>query len=280
MKQNLMMMALAVMSAATLGAPPLPAAESSQELAQALGAPLPPRVDVVPVPVSRLHLGMTASEVTRIMGNAAKTESTVVGGIEMRSLDFTAGSIPSRITLTNGKVSRVALDVFRVDKDDLPGFSRRAWPGMISGAVLRILGTPVDVRHYMFFGIKLDQLVFQRSGQPEVSVFFVADRVVAKTLGRGIPPDVFHVNLPSSAESVSEDEIPFAQAGMTTGDVQALYGAVKLRVDYTFNGRPASHVIHETRDGHSFASFTFVDGIVTEFEDIGHLPEDEIFQGR
>src|SRR5262249_36315875 len=215
-----------------------------------------------------------------IMGNAAKTERTVVDGIEIRSLDFAAGAIPSRSTLMNGKGSRVALDGVRGGKDDLPRVSRPAGPGIISGPVLRILGSAIDVRHHMFFGIKLDQLVFQRSGQPEVSVFFVADHVVAKALGRGIPPDVFHVDLPSSAESVNEDEMQFAQAGMTTSDILALYGAVKLRVDYTFNGQPASHVIYETRDGHSFTSFTFVDGIVTEFEDIGRLPEDEIFQGR
>ena len=46
---------------------------------------------------------------------------------------------------------------------------------------------------------------------------------------------------------------------------------MKLRVDYTFNG-------HSARAGGSFTSFTFVDGIVTEFTDIGHLL-DELFRG-
>jgi hypothetical protein len=50
--------------------------------------------------------------------------------------------------------------------------------------------------------------------------------------------------------------------------LHTLFGPVKLRVDYTFNG-------HSARAGGSFTSFTFVDGIVTE--DIGHLLE--LFRG-
>ena len=54
-------------------------------------------------------------------------------------------------------------------------------------------------------------------------------------------------------------------------NLHPLFGPVKLRVDYTFNG-------HSARAGGSFTSFTFVDGIVTEFTDIGHLL-DELFRG-
>jgi hypothetical protein len=54
-------------------------------------------------------------------------------------------------------------------------------------------------------------------------------------------------------------------------NLHPLFDPVKPRVDYTFNG-------HSARAGGSFTSFTVVDGIVTEFTDIGHLL-DELFRG-
>ena len=87
-------------------------------------APLPPRVDFAAAPASRLRLGMTALEVTRIMGEPAKVTHYVIGETEMTRLDFPAGPIPSKVMLADGKVSGVALVVFHVDKGDLPSFTR------------------------------------------------------------------------------------------------------------------------------------------------------------
>ena len=220
---------------------------------------------------------MTAAELTSIMGDASKATSWVDGGIEVRRLDFPAGPIHSKVTLKDGKVSSVVLDVFRVDNGALPAFSRQAWPGMIRSAVQRALGAPIDVIHQTFFGIKLDQLVFQHSGEPEVSVFFVADRVVAKSVGRSIPPEIFQVDLPSPPDLASGEPIKFPQVGMAASDVEALLGPEKFHVDYTFNGRSACRAIYATRARNSFTSVTFVDGVLTETEDLGRLP-DEVFQ--
>ena len=277
LKRNLRMIVIAVTAAASVGISPLMAREPNQSAGLKVELPSPPQIGFAMVPASRLHLGMTATELTSIMGEASKATVWIDGGIEFRRLDFRAGPIPSKVTLKAGKVSSVVLDVFKVDKDDLPVFSRQAWPGMISAAVQRALGAPIDVSHHTFYAIKLDQLVFQQSGEPEVSVFFVANRVVAKSVGRSIPPEIFQVDLPSPPDLARREAIKFAQVGMTAHDVKALNGPEKFHVDYTFNGRSVWRAIYETRARNYFTSATFVDGVLTEIEDLGRLP-DEVFQ--
>jgi hypothetical protein len=281
MKRNLMMIMAAVTTLATASVSMCAAVslaqDPDQEMAQDVGAVAPPRVDFATVPASRLRLGMTAADVTRIMGEAAKTTSSIVGETEMTRLDFPAAPIPSKVMLADGKVSGVALDVFHVDKGDLPSFTRKAWPGMHSSGVRRALGEPSEIRHHAFFGIKFDQLVYRRSGEGEASVFFVADRVVAKTAGQAIPTGIFRIDLPSPPPA-DENPVRGPQVGMVEGDIRALYGAEKFHVDYAINGQPASHAIVETRAAGSFTRFTFVDGVLTEFEDLGRLPA-EMFQG-
>jgi hypothetical protein len=67
---------------------------------------------------------------------------------------------------------------------------------------------------------------------------------------------------------------------MTAQDVRDLVGALSFRVDYVFNGQPASREVYEGRGNETFAAFTFVDGVTTEFEDLGRMPGDASFQGR
>jgi hypothetical protein len=244
-------------------------------------APSPPRVEVVAVRASRLHLGMTAAEVDAIMGRGTKTADYRNADTTLQTLDFSAEPIRSKVTLTNGKVSHVVLDVFRVDPDDLPTFTRVAWPGLNSATVLKLLGKPYDVRHYAFFNIKVDQQIFRRAGESDVSLFFVADRLIAKRVGQDIPADIFQVSLPSLPHSTGEDPVEGAvRVGMKASDVKALYGAPRLEVAYKFNGQAAEHSIYQTRPGGPFVSLTLIDGIVTEFADVGPLPDDDIFAGR
>ena len=243
--------------------------------------PSPPSVEVVAVRASRLHLGMTAAEVDAIMGQGTKTAEYRNADTALHTLKFSAEPIRSEVTLTNGKVSHVVLDVFRVDPGDLPTFTRVAWSGLNSATVLRLLGKPYDARHYAFFDVKVDQQIFRRAGEPDVSFFFVADRLIAKRVGQDIPVDIFQVNLPSSPDATGEDPVEESvRVGMKAGDVTALYGAARLKVAYRFNGQAAEHAIYETRPGGPFVSLTLVDGIVTEFSDIGRLPDDDVFAGR
>src|SRR6516225_6553082 len=153
--------------------------------------------------------------------------------------------------------------------------------GLHSSAVVGLLGNPSETRHYTYFGIKVDQLIFMRPGEPEISTFFVENHLVAKGFGQGVPIDIFRIVLPSPSDTAAEDSDERSIGiGSTASSVKALYGAARLDVEYRFNGQPAEHAIYETQPGGSFVDVTFVDGVVTEFADIGRLPDDPIFQGR
>jgi hypothetical protein len=132
--------------------------DMSMSLAATAGqidTPRPPHVDIATIPVGQLHLGMTEQDVTRIVGEPAKVTDYVTGGIDKRRLEY-QGQIPGTVTLSAGKTTGIALDVFRIEKGDLPSFSRKAWPGMASAAVRQALGEPSEIGHHGFFGIKLD----------------------------------------------------------------------------------------------------------------------------
>jgi uncharacterized membrane protein YagU involved in acid resistance len=241
-------------------------------------APLPPRVNFVATPANRLQLGMTGDEVIRIMGKAAKETDFAIGSTQIRKLEFT-DVIPGQVILSDERVSRVTLDPFRMEKAALPSFIRQAWPGLASSAVQRALGEPAAVRRLTFLGIEVAQWIYSRAGDGEVSVFFRADRVIAKAAGRDVPADLFGVDLPLPPRADSEDPISEPRVGMTAHDIEERYGTAKVRIDYVSNGKLASREIHKSHSNGTFISFTFVDGIVIAFENLGRMGDDPSFQG-
>ena len=263
---------------AALSAAALALSLSSASGSEPISLPSAPHVALVSTPASGLYPGMTAQEVTRVMGEAAKEKRVVADGSESLRLEFSE-KIPTEVTLSDGKLANVTVDVFRTDKGDLPAFSQKAWPGMASSAVRRMLGEPAEVLHHTFDGIDVDQWVYSHAGEACVSLYFRADRVIARAIGRDVPADLLQVDLPLPPKARSKGP-PTARVGMTEGDVEALYGGVKFRVDYVFNGQSASRVVFEPRGNGTFAGVTFVDGVVTGFEDLGLLPDDPSLQGR
>jgi hypothetical protein len=238
-----------------------------------IDTPRPPNVDITTIPAAQLHLGMTEQDVTRIMGQPAKVTDYVAFGVDKRRLEY-QGQIPGTVTLSAGKTTGIALDIFRIEKGDLPSFCRKAWPGMSSAAVRQALGEPGEINHHGFHGTKLDQWVYDRPGQGQVSLFFADDRMIAKAVGRGVPQDIFEVHLPARPEPTSTTAPTGPSIGMTMTDVRKLYGDQKLRVDYVLNGQDASRMIIETRAKGSFHTFTFVGDRLIGFEDLGPLSDD------
>ena len=226
----------------------------------------PPRVDHVRVPASALHWGMTAAEVALIMGTPSGVDSYTSEDVNVRVLDFSDELIPTKVTIVNETVSGVALDVARIDDRTLPPFSRAAWLGMRRTGVLKVLGTAKEELRHHFFNVELDQLIFERPGQPNVSVYLIDDRVVAKNVGRALPADILRVVLPSLCDETAEEENKqFVRIGMTAIQVRALYGAPKVLVNSTFKGQPVEYAVFETRAAKSFGRFTFIGGVLTEF---------------
>jgi len=250
----------------------------SAQGAEIVKVPAPPHVSIFATPASQLYLGMPAEEVTRILGDTAKETNFVADDTAVRKFEF-SGSIPGQVILSDGKVSRVTLDAF-VEEDAFPSFLRKAWPGLAASAVRRLLGEPTDELHHGFFGINVDQWVFWRAGEADVSVFFRDGRVMARTVGKEVPANLFRVALPSPPAAKSEGPLPTPRLGMTAADITKLYGAVKYRVDYVINGQAASRVVFQTPDKGTFASVTFVDGVAIELEDLRGMPDDPTFQGR
>jgi hypothetical protein len=222
---------------------------------------------------------MTADDGIRLMGQAARETDATVDAIQIRKLEF-IDAIPGQVILSNGKVSRVTLDAFPTEKDAVPPSIRQAWTGFASSAVRRALGEPAAVLHHIFYGTGVDQWIYASAGAGDVSVFFRADRVIAKTVGRHVPADLFQVDLPSPPQAESEDPMREPRVGTMAHDVGELAGALSFRVDYVHNGQPASREVYESRSNDTFVAFTFVDGVMTEFEDLGRMPDDPSFQGR
>jgi hypothetical protein len=237
----------------------------------------PPTVVHVVTPARHLDLGMTVDQVHSIMGEPSKMTAFSMDGTRQGKLEF-AGPIPTKIILADGKVSSIKLDAFRPDKTDLPAFGQAAWPGLAEIAVRQVLGAPSETHHHNLFGINVDQWVFAREGQADLSVYFRAGHVIARAIGREVPDDLFRVELPSPPDAEGGKLAP--RLGMTTNDIEALYGAPYYRVDYVFNGQPSLHAVYRVGDKGTFTAVTFVDGVATEFEDLGTLPNDPSFQGR
>jgi hypothetical protein len=98
------------------------------------------------------------------------------------------------------------------------------------------------------------------------------------TIGREVPNDLFRVELPSQPNA--EGRVHAPRLGMTTTDVEEVYGAPHNRVDYVFNGQPSLHEVYKVSETGRFVALTFVDGVATELEDLGRMPDDLSLQGR
>ena len=140
---------------------------------------------------------------------------------------------------------------------------------------------------YDRFDIKLEHLVFEHLGQPDLSTFFIRGRVESKKIGRDLPSGVLGFALPLPPKATNEDPVGQRAArserqiaiGITIDEMQGFFGPPKHLVDYTFKGRSASYRIYQTDEGGAFASFTFVDGVLIEFGGGGRTPLSKILDG-
>ena len=196
----------------------------------------------------------------------------------MRVLDFAREPIATKVTLSDGKVSGIALDIAGVDERSLPAYTRAAWLGMHRAAVVRMLGTPAEDRLHDGFGMAVEHMIFERPGQPDVSIFLIGQRVVMKRVGRSLPPDLFALALPSLSSGCAPDPADAEtdarggarnsnqiRIGMTARDVRSLLGEPKLSVPASFKGQPVEYALFATGPDGRFARFTFVDGALIEF---------------
>jgi hypothetical protein len=245
---------------------------------------LPPLVDHIGARATLLYWGMPVADVERIMGMPAQVEVAGGEGSSVRILKYPAEPIGTTVTITDDKLSGVALDIAGINDRTLPTFSRVAWLGMSRTSVLRMLGTPTEDHLLDGYGMTVEQVIFARPGEPDVSIFLIDGRVATKKAGRSFPSDILGFALPLAPDPGDNEIDDVADwpkerrvaVGMRESEVQQLLGAPKLHVDYTFKGRPAEYAIYETSPGKSFGRFTFIDGVLTEFADGGATPLSQI----
>jgi outer membrane protein assembly factor BamE (lipoprotein component of BamABCDE complex) len=248
---------------------------------------LAPAIGHVAVRATLLHWGMPQADIARVMGApsqvaAADDEGTV------RVLKYSAEPIATTVTITDGKLSGVALDVAGIDDPALPNFARAAWLGMDRATVLRILGMPAENHLRHCDGMNVEQMIFERPAGPDVSIFLIDGRVAAKKVGRPFPADVLGFALPLAADPADDESDEIADqsknqlvaVGMKESELRALFGAPKLQTSYTFRGQAAEHAIYEMSPGKSFGCFTLIDGVVIDFADGGYTSLNQILDGR
>jgi hypothetical protein len=249
---------------------------------------LPPRVDRVDVRASLLYWGMPGADVEQIMGVSAELQTYDGPGGNVRVLSYPTEPIATIVSIRNGQVSGVRLDLAGNDEPTLPAYSRPVWLGMDRTTALRILGDPTYDQLHDSLDMKLEHMIFARPGQPDVSVFLIGGRVAGKKVGRDLPSDILGFALPlppkatngeTDAQSVPRNERQ-VRVGMRINEIQALFGTPKLLVDYEFKGRPANHRIYQTNEDGSFGSFTFVDGVLIEFGGGGTTPLSQVLDGH
>ena len=248
---------------------------------------LPPRVDRVDVGASLLHWGMPGADVERIMGVSAEVQAYDGPSGNVRVLSYPTEPIATIVSICNGQVSGVRLDLAGIDEPTLPAYSRSVWLGMDRTTVLRILGDPAYDQLHDSLDMKLEHMIFARPGQPDVSVFLIGGRVAGKRTGRDLPSGILGFALPLSPKATNEETDAQRAArserqiaiGITIDEMQGFFGPPKHLVDYTFKGRSASYRIYQTDEGGAFASFTFVDGVLIEFGGGGRTPLSKILDG-
>jgi hypothetical protein len=234
-----------------------------------------------------LHWGMSQADIAGVMGapsqvGVADDEGTV------RVLRYSAEPIATTVTITDGKLSGVTLDVAGVDDPALPNFARAAWLGMNRATVLRILGMPAENRFRDCDTMNVEQMIFERPGGPDVSIFLIDGRVAAKKVGRSFPADILGFALPFAPdaadakgdEAAEQSHKQLVAVGMKESELRAQFGAPELQLYYSFRGHAPEHAIYEMSPGKSFGRFTLIDGVVIEFADGGNTPLNEILDGR
>jgi hypothetical protein len=269
----------------------LPAAATAQNRTQFVSETsqrqllLTPSIAHVRIRATLLHWGMSAADVTRVMATPAQVDQVDDDGA-VRVLKYRAEPIATTVTIIDGKLSAVALDIAGVDDPDLPNFSRPAWLGMSRTAVLQRLGMPIEDHLRDSEGMTVEQMVFARPREPDVSIFLFDGRVAAKKVGRSFPANILGFALPLASDDDQDNEIAdgsekqLVAVGMKESELRAQFGAPKLQVRYTFRAHAAEHAIYETSPGKSFGRFTLIDGVLIDFADGGNTPLNQVLDGR
>jgi hypothetical protein len=118
---------------------------------------------------------------------------------------------------------------------------------MNRAVVLQRLGAPSENRLRYCDGLIVEQMIFERPGETDVSIFLVDGRVAAKKVGKSFPLDLLSFALPlmpaedESGEIADRSKKRLVAVGMKESELRAQFREPKLRVPYTFKRHSAEH---------------------------------------
>jgi hypothetical protein len=214
--------------------------------------------------VSMLHAGAEGVEVERVLGRPTTTTIFEGSAGDNRALSYAEEPIRTQVTLTDGRVTAIALDLLDIDKTMLPAHARMVMPMMVRGGVLALLGTPNADERWMASGLEIEQMLFGLAGESDFSVFFADRLVVDVRPGAEKPRDIQHVVLPAPIPNASVGTN--LSIGLNPQQAASLLGpATWMTTTSTFKGQPLLYATHYERGGHRLVSLTFTGGVLTSF---------------
>jgi hypothetical protein len=221
-------------------------------------------VERIDMRVSRLHAGADTAEVERVLGRP--TTSTFLGGSDDNNLAFRYAEEPvqTNVTLTGGRVTAIALDLLHIDMASLSTHARMLKPTMVRGAVLALLGRPRTNEPWMASGLKIEQMIYARAGEPHFSVFLSDGLVIDVRAGAARPPHIEHIVLPAAVPDVLVG--PGLSIGLNPKQAAAFLGRLVWEpISSALKGQPALYATYQEPDGSRYASITFTGGTLTAF---------------
>jgi hypothetical protein len=212
---------------------------------------------------SLLHAGSASTDVERMLGRP--TGATDLGEPDSGdwALVYTNEPLRTRVVLTAGRITAIALDVAYVDPTPLPARARVIKATMTRQGVRGLLGTPDGDRQWMEAARNIEQMVFAQNGEPEFSVFLSDGLVVNVTPGRETPPGITSMLLPTAVPDASVGGQ--LAIGLSQTQVASLLGPAESTTQFTFKGEPVEYAIYHLRDRNTCVTVTFMGGVLTAF---------------
>ena len=211
---------------------------------------------------SLLHAGSTRADVERVLGQP--TSATDLGGPQDgdAALLYASQPIRTRVVLTAGEVTSIALDIVYFDQAQLPLPARLIKATMLRDGVTGLLGLPKTDRRWNEAGRDIEQMTFTVTGVPEFSVFLADGLVVDIEPGHDEPQGLVSIQLPAAVPDVAVSKLAI---GLTPVQVDRLLGAPQSIIRFALKGQPVENATYNDRDGNGLVTATFIGDVLTAF---------------
>ncbi len=250
-------------TALMLGLTALLAAAGSAPL-RAEEAPARHVIQRIDMPVSTLRAGAEAAEVERVLGRPTTTTVLEAGAGDSRALVYAEGPVRTQVTITDGHISAIALDLLPIDTASLPAHARMVRPMMMRGGVLALLGRPAADERGTAFGLESEWMLFARAGERDFSILLVDGMVVDVRSGGGERSDIRRLVLPAAiADASAEKDLSI---GLSPEQAAPLLGPEAwMATTSTLERQPVLYATHHERAGPRLVSLTYTGGALTAF---------------